>query len=186
MVSVFFFFFFSCNPFPESKASKLSAMLFSVCQFLFGERQVNGLRPAHSHIGSFAHPDLHGVPHATSHLPKHVKWRSICSSKVEKSHHVVGSVKSLSAKLKHWADISLGHSLRSYHHTRPMKVKVVKWCRKKWNEHNLMTIYHKQCEIKQKIQWNSSNGQLQPFMLIIASLMDASTFIFLSDNRMDS
>ena len=59
-----------------------------------------------------------------------------------------------------------------------MKVKVVKWCRKKWNEHNLMYIYHKQCEIKQKIQWNSSNGQLQPFMLIIASLMDASTFIF--------
>ena len=54
-----------------------------------------------------AHPDLHGVPHATSHLPKHVKWRSICSSKVEKSHHVVGSAKSLSAKLKHWADISL-------------------------------------------------------------------------------
>ena len=59
-----------------------------------------------------------------------------------------------------------------------MKVKVVKWCRKKWNEHNLMYIYHKQCEIKQKIQWNSSNGQIQPFMLIIASLMDASTFIF--------
>ena len=41
-----------------------------------------------------------------------------------------------------------------------------------------MYIYHKQCEITQKIQWNSSNGQLQPFMLIIASLMDASTFIF--------
>ena len=31
-----------------------------------------------------------------------------------------------------------------------MKVKVVKWCRKKWNKHNLMYIYHKQCEIKQK------------------------------------
>ena len=33
-----------------------------------------------------------------------------------------------------------------------MKVKVVKWCRKKkkWNEHNLMHIYHKQCEIMQK------------------------------------
>ena len=31
-----------------------------------------------------------------------------------------------------------------------MKVKVVKWCRKKWNEHNMMYIYHKQCEIKQK------------------------------------
>ena len=28
-----------------------------------------------------------------------------------------------------------------------VKVRVVKWCRKKWNEHNLMYIYHKQCEI---------------------------------------
>ena len=28
----------------------------------------------------------------------------------------------------------------------PIHVKVVKWCRKKWNEHNLMYIYHKQCE----------------------------------------
>ena len=44
-----------------------------------------------------------------------------------------------------------------------MKVEVVKWCRKKWNEHNLMYIYHKQYEIKQKIQWNSSNGQLHLF-----------------------
>ena len=44
-----------------------------------------------------------------------------------------------------------------------VKVKVVKWCRKKWNEHNLMYIYHKQYEIKQKIQWNSSNGQLHLF-----------------------
>ena len=44
-----------------------------------------------------------------------------------------------------------------------MKMKVVIWCRKKWNEHNLMYIYHKQCEIKQKIQWNSSNGQLHWF-----------------------
>ena len=42
-----------------------------------------------------------------------------------------------------------------------MKVKVVKWCRKKWNEHNMIYIYHKQCEIK--IQWNSSNGQLHWF-----------------------
>ena len=44
-----------------------------------------------------------------------------------------------------------------------VKVKVVKWCRKKWNEHNLIYIYHKQCEIMQKIQWNSSNGQLHWF-----------------------
>ena len=44
-----------------------------------------------------------------------------------------------------------------------VKVKVVTWCWKKWNKHNLMYIYHKQCEIKQKIQWNSSNGQLHWF-----------------------
>jgi len=44
-----------------------------------------------------------------------------------------------------------------------MKVKVVKWCRKKWNEHNMMYIYHKQCEIKQKNHWNSSNGQIHWF-----------------------
>ena len=41
-----------------------------------------------------------------------------------------------------------------------VKVKVVKWCRKKWFDHNLMYIYHKQCEIMQKNQWNTSNGQL--------------------------
>ena len=31
-----------------------------------------------------------------------------------------------------------------------VKVKVVKWCRKKWFDHNQMYIYHKQCEILQK------------------------------------
>ena len=44
-----------------------------------------------------------------------------------------------------------------------VKVKVVKWCRKKWNEHNLMYIYHKECEILQKIHWNSSNVQFRWF-----------------------
>ena len=33
----------------------------------------------------------------------------------------------------------------------------------KWNEHNLMYIYHKQCEIMQKIQRISSNGQFHCF-----------------------
>ena len=48
-----------------------------------------------------------------------------------------------------------------------MKVKVVKWCRKKkkWNEHNLMHIYHKQCEIMQKNQWNSSKANFTDFPL---------------------
>ena len=39
----------------------------------------------------------------------------------------------------------------------PIHVKVVKWCRKKWNEHNLMCIYHKQCEIMQKMKQLSCN-----------------------------
>mgnify|MGYP004289720547 CR=1 FL=1 len=44
-----------------------------------------------------------------------------------------------------------------------MKVKVVKWCRKKWFDHNQMYIYHKQCEILQKNHRNSSNIQFQWF-----------------------
>ena len=44
-----------------------------------------------------------------------------------------------------------------------VKVKVVKWCRKKWFDHNLMYIYHKQCEILQKNHRNSSNIQFQWF-----------------------
>ena len=68
-----------------------------------------------------------------------------------------------------------------------MKVKVVKWCRKKWNEHNLMYIYHKQCETKQKNQWNSSNGQLHWFPIDFLwkwSIMDqnyANANAFFSD-----
>ena len=42
-----------------------------------------------------------------------------------------------------------------------VKVKVVKWCRKKWFDHNQMYIYHKQCEILQKNHRNSSNIQFQ-------------------------
>ena len=47
----------------------------------------------------------------------------------------------------------------------PIHVKVVKWCRKEWNEHNLMYIYHKQCEIMQKSQWNSSKANITDFPL---------------------
>ena len=43
------------------------------------------------------------------------------------------------------------------------KLKVVKWCQKRWNWPILMYIYHKQCEIIQKIQWKGSNSQLQCF-----------------------
>ena len=51
----------------------------------------------------------------------------------------------------------------SFWFQKPMKVKVVKWGKKKWNEHDLMHIYHKQCEIIQKIEWNSSNDQIHYF-----------------------
>ena len=48
-----------------------------------------------------------------------------------------------------------------------MKVKVVKWCRKKWNEHNLMYIYHKQCEIKQKFNETAETANFIDFQLIL-------------------
>ena len=35
---------------------------------------------------------------------------------------------------------------------RTQKLKVANWCWKQLNEHNLMYIYHKQCENMQKIQ----------------------------------
>ena len=46
---------------------------------------------------------------------------------------------------------------------RTQKLKAAKWCWKQQNEHNLMYIYHKQCENMQKIQWKCSNGQIQCF-----------------------
>ena len=44
-----------------------------------------------------------------------------------------------------------------------MKVKVAKWCWKKWNGPFLMHIYDKQCEIMQKNQWKGPNFQIQCF-----------------------
>ena len=64
---------------------------------------------------------------------------------------------------------------------KTMKVKVVKWCRKKWNKPNLMYIYHKQSEIMQKNQWNSSNGQLHWFLIDFLwkwSIMDQNANVF--------
>ena len=46
-----------------------------------------------------------------------------------------------------------------------MKVKVDKWCRKKLNEHNLMYIYHKQCEIKQKINETAQTANFTVFTM---------------------
>ena len=47
-----------------------------------------------------------------------------------------------------------------------MRVKVVKWCRKKWNEHNLMYVYHKECEIKQKNNETAQTANFTDFPLI--------------------
>ena len=44
-------------------------------------------------------------------------------------------------------------------------LKVVILVSEKWNEHNLMYIDHKQCEIMQKIQWNSSKANFANFPL---------------------
>ena len=46
---------------------------------------------------------------------------------------------------------------------RTQNLKVAKRCWKQLNEHNLIYIYHKQCENMQKIQWKSWNGQIQCF-----------------------
>ena len=47
----------------------------------------------------------------------------------------------------------------SYECGKWMKVKVAKWCWKKWNGPILMHIYDKQCEIMQKNQWKGPNFQ---------------------------
>ena len=51
----------------------------------------------------------------------------------------------------------------SYECGKWMKVKVAKWCWKKWNGPFLMHIYDKQCEIMQKNQWKGPNFQIQCF-----------------------
>ena len=48
----------------------------------------------------------------------------------------------------------------SYECGEGMKLKVVKWCWKKWNWPILMHIYDKQCEIMQKNQWKIPNFQI--------------------------
>ena len=62
-----------------------------------------------------------------------------------------------------WTDTTQSQLVWSFESQSRVKVKVVKWCRKKWFDHNLMYIYHKQCEILQKIHRNSSNIQFQWF-----------------------
>ena len=42
----------------------------------------------------------------------------------------------------------------------------------KWNEHNLMYIDHKQCEIMQKIQWNSSKANFTDFPLTDGAVVE--------------
>ena len=44
-------------------------------------------------------------------------------------------------------------------------LKVVKWCWERWNGSILVHISDKQCEIIQKIQWKSSNFQIQCFYM---------------------
>ena len=41
------------------------------------------------------------------------------------------------------ADMSQSQLVWSFESQSRVKVKVVKWCRKKWFDHNLMYIYHK-------------------------------------------
>ena len=55
-----------------------------------------------------------------------------------------------------------------YESFRWVKVKVLKWCWKKWNKHNLMYICHKQCEIMHKIQVKPVGTKSQVFRKIQA------------------
>ena len=60
------------------------------------------------------------------------------------------------------------HSVRMSLGTgRPMKMKVVKWCQKNWNEHNLM--YHKKCEImeREKIGETAQTTKFADFSFIL-------------------
>ena len=70
-----------------------------------------------------------------------------------------------------------------YESCRWAKVKVVKWCRKKRNEHNLMYICHQQCEIMHKFQRNSSNGQFLLFSLCAGESSLLKTPIFDENSR---
>ena len=67
--------------------------------------------------------------------------------------------------MKIWNVLHMSQSqlVWSFESQSRVKVKVVKWCRKKWFDHNQMYIYHKQCEILQKNHRNSSNIQFQWF-----------------------
>ena len=51
-------------------------------------------------------------------------------------------------------------------------LKVVILVSEKWNEHNLMYIDHKQCEIMQKIQWNSSKANFTDFPLTDGAVVE--------------
>ena len=51
-------------------------------------------------------------------------------------------------------------------------LKVVILVSEKWNEHNLMYIDHKQCEIMQKIQWNSSKANCTDFPLTDGAVVE--------------
>ena len=60
-------------------------------------------------------------------------------------------------------DLTTSQINPSYECRKWMKVKMAKWCWKKWNGPILMHIYDKQCEIMQKNQWKGPNCQIQCF-----------------------
>ena len=71
-----------------------------------------------------------------------------------------------SGKGPHLGPYLVRHSVRMRSGPIPPELIFWKWSngvKNKWNGHILVYIYHKQCEIMQKIQWKSSNGQFQCF-----------------------
>ena len=75
--------------------------------------------------------------------------------------------------LQHWymSYLSLAYNTTAFQcihlfgFQKPMKVKVVKWGRKNWNEHDLMHIYHKQCEIIQKLNEIAQTARFTVFTM---------------------
>ena len=63
-------------------------------------------------------------------------------------------------------EMSQSQLVWSFESQSRVKVKVVKWCRKKWNEHNLVYVYHKQWEIKQKFNETAQNSLISLWLSV--------------------
>ena len=108
------------------------------------------LRSGHQ-AAAAANVQTRPAPERTSQAKLWWGWQ-VGGDQEEENHHLHRSSQPNATRSHHSHLKHIWHSIRMSLGTRPVKIKVVKWCRKKWNEHYLMYIYHKQCEIKQTNQ----------------------------------